>query len=542
MKASLPFNYITAVKCGKIYVVFDYKDNNGKRQRKWIGTGLPEKCSKKALKERVDAIVPQFYETFMNERLSSEAEYEDPEDEFEEDEDEYVPPVPTQKPVTQEEISKLFGEQMGQMFPQFLEYMMKAKLSAENAAVSAAKTVAEQKADSEDEPKVQPKPQMKRASQSKPPDAQPKPRLKASQPSMPARKSVSELTKKEYGFTEFMQTWLETTRHTIADTSYQGYLWKVNTIVAYFDEKYPGIKLRQVTGMILQNFYNDMIADGKSANTVKHYHANIHRALEYAIKMDLIKVNESEKTERPRLDKFEATFYNANELEVLFNTFRGDRMELVVLIAAYYGLRRSEIIGLKWSSVDFENKTLTVHEQAYNCKENGKNVVKFRNQLKTKSSYRTLPLIPKIEELLLEKKKNDKYLAELLKSGYCHDYDEYICTDNFGNLITPDYVSDHFRQMIKKYKLKKLRFHDLRHSCASLLVANGVPMKAIQDWLGHSTFQVTADYYSHLDYNSKIDSANTIANILGGSEIPTDDEEEKNTKKNKRRRKTGGEE
>lgn len=78
-----------------------------------------------------------------------------------------------------------------------------------------------------------------------------------------------------------------------------------------------------------------------------------------------------------------------------------------------------------------------------------------------------------------------------MKHEYCHDYDDYICTDNFGNLITPVYVTDHFASMIRKHRLKKLRFHDLRHSCASLLLANGVPMKAIQEWLGHSTFQVT---------------------------------------------------
>ena len=448
MKASLPFKYIIAVKSGKQYVVFDYKDSNGKRQRKWVGTGLAEKCSKRALVEKVNELVSEFFSTYLNE-------------------------ISAQEPT-------------------------------------------------EDEKEPEIKPEKKSGKKSQPlPETVEKP--------------VSELTNKDYGFTEFMRVWLETIRPTIAETSYQGYLWKVNTIVDYFDENYPDIKLNAVTGMILQKFYNEMFTAGRSANTVKHYHANIHKALQYALKMDLVQVNESDKTERPKLIKYEATFYNPKELELLFAAFRGDRMELVVLIAAYYGLRRSEIIGLKWSSIDFDKKTLTVHEQAYNTYENGKMVVKFHNQLKTKSSYRTLPLIPKIEELLLTKRKNDKYLAQVLKKGYNHEYDEYICTDNFGELITPNYVTDHFRQMIKKHKLKKLRFHDLRHSCASLLVANGVPMKAIQEWLGHSTFHVTADYYSHLDFNSKIESANTIANILGGSE-ESEKQEEKPTMKRKKRK------
>ena len=81
--------------------------------------------------------------------------------------------------------------------------------------------------------------------------------------------------------------------------------------------------------------------------------------------------------------------------------------------------------------------------------------------------------------------------AAILRSGYDHEYEDYICTDKFGRLITPNYVTDHFANVIKKYKLKKIRFHDLRYSCASLLLANGVPMKAIQEWLGRSTFHVT---------------------------------------------------
>ncbi len=204
-------------------------------------------------------------------------------------------------------------------------------------------------------------------------------------------------------------------------------------------------------------------------------------------------------------------------------------MEIVVLIAAYYGLRRSEIIGLRWDAIDFDKKTITIREKAYTVREDGKGVTKFHNQLKTRASYRTLPLSPYIGELLKEKKERNEYLSKLMKHKYCHDYDDYICTDNFGNLITPVYVTDHFASMIRKHRLKKLRFHDLRHSCASLLLANGVPMKAIQDWLGHSTFNVTANFYSHLDYQSRISSAKVIANALGG-EAETEENEDSNKK------------
>ena len=98
----------------------------------------------------------------------------------------------------------------------------------------------------------------------------------------------------------------------------------------------------------------------------------------------------------------------------------------------------------------------------------------------------------------------------LFKKSYCRDYLDYICVDQCGKLLRPNYVTEHFAWLIEKYGLKKIRFHDLRHSCASLLLASGVPMKNIQEWLGHSDFSTTANIYAHLDYSSKLTSASAM--------------------------------
>lgn len=145
---------------------------------------------------------------------------------------------------------------------------------------------------------------------------------------------------------------------------------------------------------------------------------------------------------------------------------------------------------------------------------NGEELI-AEDKLKNASSTRVLPLIPHIEELLLEEQRKQEYYRSLIPKGYNRDYLDYICLDNMGNLISPNYVSDHFRHMIKKHNLQKIRFHDLRHSCASLLLASGISMKQIQEWLGHSTYNVTANFYSHLDYNAKIASAEAINKALG---------------------------
>ena len=97
---------------------------------------------------------------------------------------------------------------------------------------------------------------------------------------------------------------------------------------------------------------------------------------------------------------------------------------------------------------------------------------------------------------------------------YRTDYLDFVCTDQEGKLLRPNFVTEHFEWLLRQYGLPHIRFHDLRHSCASLMVMNGVSMKQVQEWLGHSTFSTTADIYAHLDYKSKEGSAGVIAGLL----------------------------
>ena len=122
-----------------------------------------------------------------------------------------------------------------------------------------------------------------------------------------------------------------------------------------------------------------------------------------------------------------------------------------------------------------------------------------------------MPLLPEIEELLLQRKEEIEKNKYLYGKKYCQDYLDYVFVNDLGKLYLPDHITHLFHKIIKKHHLKHLRFHDLRHSCASILVNKNVPMKNIQDWLGHSTYNLTADTYSHLKFDNKIESANIIS-------------------------------
>ena len=211
---------------------------------------------------------------------------------------------------------------------------------------------------------------------------------------------------------------------------------------------------------------------------------------------------------------FVASFFSESELNTLFDKSENDPLNLVILLTAFYGLRRSEVLGLKWSAIDFENKTITIKHTIVEVKLNGKNQILGKDRTKTNSSHRTLPLTDEVINALNNARKQQKYYKRKLKKSYITKYEEYVCLKTDGSLIKPDYVTRHFPLLLKNSGLRHIRFHDLRHSCASLLLARNIPMKAIQEWLGHSDFSTTANIYAHLDINSKLLSAEAISSAF----------------------------
>ena len=291
--------------------------------------------------------------------------------------------------------------------------------------------------------------------------------------------------------------------------AYQGLL--KSTIVPYFRKK--KLTLRELEARHLQMFYSEMLRR-VTPNTVIHYHAVIHSALKYAVKTDMLIQNVADKVDRPRKNSFQPVFLSADEMQKMFEALRGTKLELPVLVAAFYGLRRSEALGLKWDAIDFERDTITIKHIVTNAKIDGKCEIVCADRAKTKSSLRSLPLVSNIREKLLALREQQKENRRVCGNCYSKKYDGYVFVDAMGNIFNPRSVTANFSKLLEQNGLRHIRFHDLRHSCASLLLANDVPLKQSQEWLGHSDIGTTANIYSHLDYKSKITSANVMDNIL----------------------------
>lgn len=334
---------------------------------------------------------------------------------------------------------------------------------------------------------------------------------RAEQMLMEERKRYSQPTKSKDDdilFADFMEQWLDVVKGSITTVTYSSYANMVKVIIApYFREK--NITLKGLQAKDIQDFYQEQLNRVK-ASTVIHYHANIHKALKYAVKLELISNNPADRVERPKQEKFQGSFYSSEELNDLFDAVAGTRLELAVLLGAFYGLRRSEIVGLKWDAIDFKKNTITINHTVTSCNLDGKCVVLAKDTTKTKSSRRTLPLVPFFRDKLLNIKSQQEANKKLCGRSYNKDYLDYIYVDEIGDRIKPNYITGQFPKLLEKQGFRRIRFHDLRHSCASLLLASGVPMKNIQEWLGHSDFSTTANIYAHLDYSSKLTSASAM--------------------------------
>lgn len=270
-------------------------------------------------------------------------------------------------------------------------------------------------------------------------------------------------------FIDFMKKWLKIAKPTLEESTFVGYRKLINgRMSTYFKDK--NITLKNIKPHDIQDFYQYLLEAGLSGNTIARYHANIHKALEHAVKTDLILSNPANKTELPKKENYIANFYSTNEILTLLESVKNTKLETPVLLGCYYGLRRSEIIGLRWSAIDFDRKTITINHVVVDVSENKTKKLLKKDRTKTKSSTRTLPLLPDIEDYLLKLKTKQENNKKLFKSSYNQEHLDYICVTEMGDLINPDYVSHQFPKMLEKNKLRTIRFHDLRHSCASLLL------------------------------------------------------------------------
>lgn len=277
------------------------------------------------------------------------------------------------------------------------------------------------------------------------------------------------------------------------------------------------IQLKKLNTRHIQAMLNDKLVNGRikgegglSPRTVRYMHTVLHSALDQAVKECLIVKNVAAHVELPKKDKKEMDTYNKDQVKRLLNAAKGKDITfyMAILLELTTGLRKGEILALKWENIDLEKGTLQVKEQLQRVKDEG---LIFKEP-KTKKSKRSIALSEKVVSSLKYYKSRQNERRLILGTEY-KDFDLVICQDN-GKPFDPVCFIEHYKSLLKEAGLPDSCFHSLRHTFATLSLEAGVSIKAIQDILGHSSISTTMDVYSHVTQGMKKEAADTISNVV----------------------------
>ena len=301
-------------------------------------------------------------------------------------------------------------------------------------------------------------------------------------------------------FTDAMSDWLARVENKVEKSTYEGYTIYVNKhLIPYF--KRLKLYLNKVTPKHIRDYYDykykggrlDGKPGGLDIQSIKKHSMVLKLILNDAFIAEEIYRNPAATVPLPKQDKFvyKGVFLTGEEANKMLQAFSGHDLQVLIYVTLYYGLRRSEVLGLRWSAIDFEKNTLTINHTVV------KNLsVDYKDRTKTETSNYTFPLLEDVKVLLLKLKEQQKENRYDYKKEYIDS--DYVFAWQDGKLYRPDYITRAFQKVLKRNGFLKMRFHDLRHSTASILHDKGWTLKDIQEWMRHASIDMTANIYTHI--------------------------------------------
>ncbi|MEG1973225.1 MAG: tyrosine-type recombinase/integrase, partial [Oscillospiraceae bacterium] len=281
-------------------------------------------------------------------------------------------------------------------------------------------------------------------------------------------------------------------------------------IEPYF--KPMGLALDAITPQHLQDYYTfkRKAVNGKAglaSNSLRKHHVVLHSALQEAMRKNLIAYNPADRVSVPKKEEFIGKAYNAEQANELIALLSAEPLKSAVILGLFYGLRRSEVCGMRWRDIDFKAGTMRV------CNTVVKTSTVIEHEMtKSKASKRTMILIPETVPYLQHLQR--KQLESRLLMGRCYQEGDHVCVWENGKPVGPDYVSHAFNDFLAQNNLPHIRFHELRHTTGSLLLEKGLSAKQIQEYLGHEKVSTTLDIYGHLSIEGKKEAAHVMDGVL----------------------------
>lgn len=316
-------------------------------------------------------------------------------------------------------------------------------------------------------------------------------------------------------FADWLEEWMKIKESAVRQdklglNTFESYRMYIDKHIGPFFRK-KGVTVKGITSKDIQAYYDTKAAEGQSANSIIKHNVVIAGALKEAKRKKLIRDNPAEDAILPRKEHFEGKAYSVNEAMKLLSVLDDEPIKPAVILGLLYGLRRSEVCGLRWQDIDFDAETMQIRNTVVKTK-----TLIEHERTKSKKSRRTLILIDDTIPYL----KAIKAAQEEFK-GRCINYDPdpqgHVCTNSNGKPFSPDYVSHGFSRLLERHGLPHIRFHELRHTAGSLLLNNGMSVKQIAEYLGHEKVSTTLDIYAHIDFEGKRATAQAMGNIFKNS-------------------------
>ena len=313
----------------------------------------------------------------------------------------------------------------------------------------------------------------------------------------------------KYTVVTWMDEWFENVaKIKVRPSSHQTYKGYIDN---HIKPNIGNIPLEKLTTMDLQKFYRKLLTKsrverieskeqpkGLSAKTVRNINQVISSAMDLAVEQKIILANPTNACELPKVEHQEMQTIPAEQLQAFLDEARATGVYEMYYIELATGLRRGELLGLKWSDIDWKNGIIKVRRQV--ARVDGQIV---EAPLKTKNSYRAVTISPQAIEVLKQQKAKTKELKE-----------PYIFPSPNGGPISPDSVNNMLKRVLERAGIPKVRFHDLRHTFATIALQNGVDIKTVSGMLGHFSAGFTLDTYAHVTTSAQKEAAQTMANVL----------------------------
>jgi integrase len=292
---------------------------------------------------------------------------------------------------------------------------------------------------------------------------------------------------------EYMLHWLEDFAKTdLAPRTYHNYKLQIRTHII---PAFGTMRLSKLDTPNVQALYSAKLRDGLKPSSVRYIHAVLHRALSKAVDLRLIARNPAASADPPKVRREEITPLDTHQTRVFLDAARGEKHEALYVLSLTCGLRIGESLGLKWSDIDLEAGTLRVNRQLQRMRKEGDKSGTLVFSEPKNASRRTIDLPQRAIEALRNHRKTQ--LEEKLRASSYEDSGFVFATSKGTPLDAQNIVNRHFKPLLKRTGLPDKRWHDLRHTCATLLLGRGVHPKLVQHLLGHASITITLDLYSH---------------------------------------------